>query len=239
MTYVLSDIHGDMGAFDSILSQIQLTEEDHLYIIGDVIDRGQHSIELLQRIRKMPNTTMMLGNHEYMMIDRLRHPDDMELASLWYQNGGDITEDSFEKLPKDEQEDILQYLESLPVQVELRINGESFLLVHARPKEQYKELRDWYKNETEMAVWSRIEPWTELPEGKTIVFGHTPTKHYQLVKGRMRIYHGKQRIGIDCGAAYPWRYGQLGCLRLEDMKEFYSSGECGVLVNWDEWEENE
>ena len=41
-----------MDAFDSILSQIQLGEDDHLYIIGDVIDRGPHSIELLQRIRE-------------------------------------------------------------------------------------------------------------------------------------------------------------------------------------------
>ena len=82
MIYVLSDIHGDMDAFDSILSQIQLGEDDHLYIIGDVIDRGPHSIELLQRIRKMRNTTMLLGNHEYMMTDRLRHPEDRELAAL-------------------------------------------------------------------------------------------------------------------------------------------------------------
>ncbi len=33
--------------------------------------------------------------------------------------------------------------------------------------------------------------------------------------------------------------GQLGCLRLEDMKEFYSSGEYGEIVGLDEWEEND
>ena len=113
MIYVLSDIHGDMDAIDSILSQIQLGEDDHLYIISDVIDRGPHSIELLQRIRKMRNTTMLLGNHEYMMTDRLRHPEDRELAALWYRNGGGETETSFEKLSADEQEDLLQYLEGL------------------------------------------------------------------------------------------------------------------------------
>ena len=239
MIYVLSDIHGDMDAFDSILSQIQLGEDDHLYIIGDVIDRGPHSIELLQRIRKMRNTTMLLGNHEYMMTDRLRHPEDRELAALWYRNGGGETETSFEKLSADEQEDLLQYLEGLPVQTEISVNGESFLLVHARPLEDYKDLRGWYKSEVQMAVWSRIESWTKLPEGKTIVFGHTPTSHFQLVKGKMRIFHGDRRIGIDCGCAYPWRHGQLGCLRLDDMKEFYSSGGCGVPVNWDEWEETD
>ena len=36
----------------------------------------------------------------------------------------------------------------------------------------------------------------------------------------MRIYHGNRMIGIDCGCAY--KNGRLACLRLDDMKEFYS-----------------
>lgn len=115
MTYVLSGIHGNMDAFDSILSQIGLTEQDHLYIIGDVIDRGDHSIELLQRIRKMPNATLLLGNHEYMMTDRLRHPKDQEKQALWYWNDGGKTEDQFLALDAAEQKELLQYLKSLPV----------------------------------------------------------------------------------------------------------------------------
>ena len=45
----------------------------------------------------------------------------------------------------------------------------------------------------------------------------------------MDIWFGKGLIGIDCGASYPegedpWsgRRGRLACLRLDDMKEFYS-----------------
>ena len=116
MTYVLSDIHGNKDAFDSILAQINMTEQDHLYILGDVVDRGPDSLELLQRIRKMPNTTLLLGNHEYMMIDRLRHPGDENIQVLWYWNDGGRTEDQYLALNKAEQEELLQYLESLPVQ---------------------------------------------------------------------------------------------------------------------------
>lgn len=46
MIYVMSDIHGHQEAFDDILSQIQLSDHDHLYILGDVIDRGPDGIEL-------------------------------------------------------------------------------------------------------------------------------------------------------------------------------------------------
>ena len=39
MNYVMSDIHGNKRRFDSIMEQINLRPEDHLYVIGDVIDR--------------------------------------------------------------------------------------------------------------------------------------------------------------------------------------------------------
>ena len=237
MIYVLSDIHGHQEDFDSILSQINMTERDHLYILGDVIDRGPASIALLQRIRKMPNTTLLLGNHEYMMIDRLRHPRDEDMQALWYWNDGGKTEDQYLALNKAEQEELLQYLESLPVQLELQVNGQTYILVHACPTELYAEGDERYKSATYFAVWFRIGATDVMPEGKTVIFGHTPTRHFQAVKGKMRIYHGDRRIGIDCGCAYPWRHGQLGCLRLDDMKEFYSSGDCGILLEHYDWED--
>ena len=61
MHYVLSDIHGNKEAFDTILSMIDLKPEDQLYILGDVIDRGEYGIELLQQIRTMPNCTLLMG----------------------------------------------------------------------------------------------------------------------------------------------------------------------------------
>ena len=62
----------------------------------------------------------------------------------------------------------------------------------------------------------------------TLVFGHTPTLYY-AIKSRLSIWHGQNRIAIDCGSGFediaPEDYphqGRLACLRLDDMKEFYS-----------------
>ena len=95
MHYVLSDIHGDQDAFDMILSMIDLQPDDHLYILGDVIDRGQYGIELLQRIRTMENCTLLLGNHEYMMINVLRHPEIIRFMRIWQNNDCDYTFQEF------------------------------------------------------------------------------------------------------------------------------------------------
>lgn len=64
---------------------------------------------------------------------------------------------------------------------------------------------------------------------RIIIFGHTMTDHFRGRRYPMEIWYGKGLIGFDCGASYPegidpWlgRSGRLACLRLDDMKEFYS-----------------
>lgn len=222
MHYVLSDIHGDSAAFDAILAMIDLKENDSLYILGDVIDRGPDGIELLQRIRRMQNTTLLLGNHEYMMIDALRHPKDDLALMRWWINGCEETFRRFYDLDIESRRDLLCYLESLPVQIEDRVGERKYVFVHAAPVELY-EAGHW-KNEREYAVWQRIPLSSpHILRDRVTVIGHTPTKHVQRADWpRMRIAHGDGVINLDCGCAFPDHGGQLGCIRLEDMTEYYS-----------------
>lgn len=224
MHYVLSDIHGNRDAFDTVLSLIGLQPDDHLFILGDVIDRGQYGIEILQRVRTMENCTLLLGNHEHMMIKALRHPDVIQFMRIWQNNECDYTYQGFQKLSARDQEDLLQYLEALPVQVDVEVDGKLFVFVHAAPMELYDWLNWKYDDPTEFAVWHRLCFEKNLLEGKTVIFGHTPTKNVMAqVWPTMRIFHNNDAINIDCGCAYPGIGGQLGCLRLEDMMEYYST----------------
>lgn len=68
MIYVMSDIHGNLKRFHSVMRQIRLTSSDTLYVLGDVIDRYPDGIRILKRIRSMENVKLLLGNHEYMML---------------------------------------------------------------------------------------------------------------------------------------------------------------------------
>ena len=222
MIYVMSDIHGDSASFNKILSMIDLQKSDHLYIIGDVVDRGPDSIAILQHIRKMPRTTLLLGNHEYMMMNVLQDPQNSRKRDIWYSNGGHVTEEQWSQLEPEERTHLLEYIESLPVQLDVEVDGKIYTLVHAAPLERFSELGRYYINQTEYAVWERLGEGTNLPDGKTVIFGHTPTMSLQCTEGNMRFYYGQNRIGIDCGCAYPEYRGQLGCLRLDDMTAYYS-----------------
>lgn len=241
MIYVLSDIHGQKRRFDSIMKQIDLQPEDTLYILGDVIDRNPHGIQILRQIMKMPNVKMLLGNHEHMMLDALYfHQDEYEFGwryrqekrlSLWYRNGGDVTHQYLKHIRKDIRAEVFAFLSQLPINIEIAVAEKKYILTHAAPTKLFEEMRldTRHKDEKMFALWHRFQGWEENPCDETIIFGHTATYHFQRACCPMEIWYGDGLIGIDCGASYPegedpWsgRRGRLACLRLDDMKEFYS-----------------
>lgn len=221
MIYVMSDVHGCEARYRDILKQIHLTSEDHLYILGDVIDRAPGGLHILRDTMKKPNITLLLGNHEHMMLQALTQPGTEKEMARWYWNGGDLTHRPFKHCSKAYREEVLSYIRDLPLNIEITVNGTDYLLVHGAPVETYQPELSRYDNEVMHAVWTRLTVDDPLPEGKTVIFGHTATRKYGVYPS-WRIYHGNNRIGIDCGCAYGSR-GRLGCLRLDDMQEFYSN----------------
>ncbi len=55
-------------------------------------------------------------------------------------------------------------------------------------------------------------------EDKYMIMGHTPTQTIEDNPKPGYIYRNNNNFVIDCGASFG---GKLGCLRLDDMKEFY------------------
>ena len=65
MIYVMSDIHGCLEKYRSMLEVIELAPEDTLYVLGDVIDRGPDGVGILQDMMGRANVIPVLGNHEF------------------------------------------------------------------------------------------------------------------------------------------------------------------------------
>jgi len=231
MIYVMSDIHGNMSRFESILKQINLQSEDTLYILGDVVDRFPDGIRILRRIMKMSNVKMLLGNHEWMMFESVVELDEDDAISrmwrdnhrdLWYYNGGACTHRYWKHIRKTIRAEIIDYLHSLPVNIDVECNSKKYKLVHASPQEYYDEFRlqsGKYESRQKFAVWHRWRPGDGVPKGYTLIFGHTPTVFFEETTPPS-IWKTASAIGIDCGCGF--EDGRLGCLRLDDMKEFYS-----------------
>lgn len=61
MNYVISDIHGYYNQFIELLELIQLNDDDTLYVLGDVVDRGPNPIKTLLKLMEMPNAVCIVG----------------------------------------------------------------------------------------------------------------------------------------------------------------------------------
>lgn len=239
MIYVLSDIHGNTERYNSIMKQINLQESDTLYVLGDVIDRYPDGIKILREIMKKDNIKMLLGNHEYMMLEALvnNNADDPmtqfakeDAIDLWYRNGGRITHNYLKHIRKDVRAEIFKYLKDLPLNIEIYVKNIKYLLVHGAPEANFEKFKSRFDFKKEYAVWKRWQPTDDIPEGYTLIFGHTPTIHFQD-NDPLEIWQRENAIGIDCGCGFPKSQfkgetiGRLACLRLDDMKVFYSKEE--------------
>ena len=225
--YCISDIHGRMDAFHRMLEKIRFSPEDLLYVLGDVVDRGPDGIPLIQEIMVQPNMRMILGNHEYMLLDYYSPEVTPAAIRRWNLNRNQETKDKFEALTPEKQQELLLFLRTRPDWLEIEVGGRQFHLVHG-----------WPGNNRHDCVWGRPESdsvSSPLPK-KRIIIGHTPVPlvlHHsdaaldryfeglQARKGHVEILHAPGFIDIDCGCGHSAPGCALACLRLDDMAEFY------------------
>ncbi len=230
MIYVISDLHGcSLEKFKKLLQKAHFSDDDFLYILGDVIDRnGDGGVELLCWIMEQKNIQLILGNHEamllknYSLVEQFNYIDIEDLSNdeLLYAlyNGGIFTLknlcDLYEQSPE-KVEEIFDYLYNAPIYETVSVNGKDFLLVHSGLGnfKSDKKLTEYTDDEL---LWTRPDINDTYFNDVLTIFGHTPTiKYGKEYKGK--ILKTKTWIDIDVGAAYGIN---PVLLRLDDFKEF-------------------
>lgn len=231
MTYVMSDIHGEYEKYRAMLEKINFGEGDILYVLGDVVDRGQRPVDVLLDMMARPNVYPIIGNHELMAANVLRalcveiteqnyasHIDEglLDLLMQWQFNGGQTTIKQFQKLPLDKREYVLEYFEEFVPYELVKVGNKRFLLVHSGLGnfDKEKELDDYTLEELTFMRPEFDRRYFE-DDDLYIVSGHTPTL---AINGKPEIYKSQNNIFIDCGATFT---GKLACLCLDTMDEFY------------------
>ncbi len=227
MTYVCSDIHGHLQKYLNFLASGRFDEDDTLYIIGDVLDRGKDGIPLLQDIMRRENVHLILGNHEAMLL-----PVFVELLH-WHGSEGDMmyiikdeqrmsqygqaqTLYDFSVLPKKEKQKIIRFIEKLPLYKELTVNKQKYILVHAGLPDYNNYMEMEFFTKTELLFGPHDFTATHF-EDTIVVVGHKPTCYIQGAVAH-QIYKSNDSIAIDCGPGFG---GQLGVLCLDTGEELY------------------
>jgi serine/threonine protein phosphatase 1 len=210
--FAISDIHGCYNPFyELVVNVLRLQKSDHLMLLGDYIDRGTQSREVIDFIidlqQKGFNVTALAGNHELMLINSYSFP---EVLPLWLMNNGGTTMESF---GIDNIEDIdRKYLDFFNSLEYYRIIG-NVIFVHAG----FDDLATDPFSDLHSLVWeSRTSYQNPLLSDKIIIHGHRPKTISYIQK---QIRERSHVIPIDSGCVYSNEngYGSLSALDVLNM----------------------
>lgn len=237
MHYVMSDLHGEYELYQTMLEQIEFSDADTLYILGDVLDRGPHPVKILLDMMERPNVEFLCGNHELMGLSCLcflcrditpknleeaeREADRLSRKMLeWQLNGSKTTLDEFYELGRRDRRAVLDYIRGAELFAEVESGDRTYILVHGGLGNFRPEKQLWEYSPDEL-LWTRPHYSTPyFTDDRYVITGHTPT---QTIPDHPRpgyIFKQNHHIAIDCGCFLP--KGRLACIRLEDEQEFYA-----------------
>lgn len=234
--YAIGDVHGCYAELRELLAKIEAHSAAlpnprclRLIAMGDLIDRGPRSSEVIRFLRNVqqrtPRLEVLMGNHEELLLKVL----DREISAqrTWLKVGGLETLSSFGVEPPRDGEhpwklaerlyeaigtELVQWIRDLP----LTAHSGEYLFCHAGVRPGTKLSRQSPKD----LLWIRDEFLEdESDHGKVIVHGHSRTFEVDV---------RANRIGIDTGA---YHTGRLSALYLEgDQLEVLHTGDGEAAV---------
>lgn len=202
--YIVGDIHGCYTKLYQKLSELQFNrEKDRLFCTGDLVDRGEESIDCLDILAE-PWFHSVRGNHDQMAVAWVLRDEDFFAMSpsLYTRNGGQW----FMDLDKETQLIVASELDKLPIMIEVDTDLGMVGILHADCP-----MSSWDATKTEIlnnnrnvilnCMWNRDKIYNN---------------DKRVILGIDKIYHGHtvlqvdSKLGnrhyIDTGAVFPNGY---------------------------------
>ncbi len=213
-TLAIGDIHGCDRALELLLEILTITADDTLVVLGDVVDRGPGTKQVIDRLIELEQScrlVFLLGNHEECMLDALQGGP---LRELWLEHGG--------------VEAIASYGDELAIpeeHVQFLAAGRDFwendrtIFVHANLEPGVvlsEQSIDWLR-------WMKLTGEEQLhPSGKRVICGHTPQKTGEPL----------YMPGWVCLDTFAYGGGYLTALNLDTnlLYQARQNGECRLEV---------
>ena len=214
-TIAIGDIHGCAFALDTLLEAIQPTHADQIICLGDMIDFGRETREVIDCLIDLSDSCQLigiLGNHEEMLLNALENP---RLVETWLNLGGWDTVNSYRYAGS---------LDDIPLEHIVFIQGfrdyfetSHSIFTHAN----YAPQQPLSETPAHTLRWSLLEQPYPGPHqsGKKVFVGHTEQSSGEVLDlGHVccidTTCHGYGWLtAIDVGTGEIWQASRWGALR--------------------------
>ena len=226
---VIGDVHGRLDLLDALLERLPGRQIVHA---GDLCDRGPDTKGVIQRLVDL-GALGVRGNHEEWLIrwssgggfdDFALHRGMGGRATLLSygvdpDSGAAAIERAWRQVPREQR----LWLASLPLALELTVEGSAWWVVHAGLPPQFRfhgcrsldELVPWLvKHRPQQMCWAKCWPGDSMPAEHPVIMGHVPLQE-PLDAGHC--------VAIDTGAGTFGARGRLTALLLPERR-FVSVG---------------
>lgn len=212
MHYVMTDIHGEYEKLMQMLHKIGFSDEDTLYLLGDLVDRGPDSVKVVEFVRQSKNIRSLMGNHELMLKEALKRT----LSGLkpYYIFEQSTIDQFFDYYSEEELLEVIKWMDNMPYFFEYG----PYVMVHSGLSIDPKN-RSWDFNKTiqeeDDYLWSRASFYNYHGLcDKIVLFGHTPTCNLNSDQS-FKVWRSGDKVGLDCGVTFEKQGGKLACFCIE------------------------
>jgi serine/threonine protein phosphatase 1 len=215
----IGDVHGCVHAVDALLAAIEPTPDDCLVFLGDLIDQGRDSRDVLDRLidlKRRCQVILIRGNHEEMLYAAR---DSEQALRYWENCGGVDTLNSYRYGAR---------LSAIPAEHWALLDDgrdyfetEGFIFTHAN----YLPDLPMQSQPEHQLRWALLEPAEMRPHfsGKTVVVGHTEQPNSEILDLGFALC-----IDTAC-----WRHGWLTAIEMR-TREVWQASRWGILREQDE-----
>jgi len=187
---VIGDIHGCFATFMALLEKVSYNNDDHIFLLGDMINRGKYSREVLDFVIdgevNGKHFFPLRGNHEH-AIDSIIQQSLLPKTHPLIR-GNELLFLFDKKNNKDAE--YKTFFANLPFYFELP----DYYLVHAG----FNFSGNFLKNTNDMISTRTNTASLEQLHGKKLVHGHTPVSSIAIIASVQSSHH---IINIDNGCA--------------------------------------
>ncbi len=195
---VISDIHGNLDALKKVLEHA--SRWDYLWVLGDLVDYGPEPHMVVDLVRSLKPDVIVRGNHDHAVAFNTDCLCARELHDLSVCTRNNI---SFKLLSREQ----VEWLRTLPLKVEVKVNDTRFYIVHGSPRNPLYGYLKPSLSSSEILFYLTPSPLSAKPrivDADYVVVGHTHIQWSTSV-GSLRVLNpgsiGQPRDG-DPRASY-------------------------------------
>jgi serine/threonine protein phosphatase 1 len=244
-TFAIGDVHGDLDGLKRVFERMpSLEKDDTVVFVGDYVDRGPCSAEVVEFVRNLASTgpvrvVALRGNHEdaWLRVIADGWPEFVSprgngcLAAMRSFVGGPAPSADEEPTPEEKKAlmsgsffpaDVVEWFRSLPYWYE----DDHAIYVHAGlPRKGGSFLHPSEVHVPASLMWLRDEDFFRNYRGKLVVFGHTATAYLPpelstyTPEDPLDVWAGPCCVGLDTGAG---KGGFLTAVELPAMRVYES-----------------